>query len=97
MVKENNMKLVNPSPTVKDIPNKASSTTLPSIVISIVVIAAISLIGVTFAYALGHHFSNIPTSLDSSGICASEKLAFEQNGYYNNLEEYSAILSSSSK
>jgi hypothetical protein len=30
-------------------------------------------------------------------MSASEKLAFEENGYYNNLEEYSSALSSSSK
>jgi hypothetical protein len=98
MVKENNMKLVSPILTVKDIPKKAgkgASTTLSSVVISVAVIAAISLIGVAFAYGLGH-FSNIPTSLDKSGICADQKLGFEQKGYYNNMEQFKAALESCS-
>jgi hypothetical protein len=98
MVKEYKMKLVNPSPTVKDIPKKerGASTTLSSIVISVAVIAAISLIGVAFAYGLGH-FSNTPTTLDKSGICADQKLGFEQEGYYNSMEQYNAALESCSR
>ena len=48
MVKKNYLKLV--SPTVKDLPKKASSTTISSIVVSVVVVIAISLIGLSFAY-----------------------------------------------
>jgi hypothetical protein len=95
MVKENNMKLVSPIPRVKDASEKGrgASTTLSSVVISVAVIAAISLIGVAFAYGLGH-FSNVPTSLDKSGICADQKLGFEQQGYYNNMEQFKAALES---
>jgi hypothetical protein len=96
MVKENNMKLVSPIPTVKDISKKAgkgASTTLSSIVISVAVISVISLIGVAFAYGLGH-FSNIPTSLDKSRICADQKLGFEQKGYYTNMEQFRSALGS---
>ena len=99
MVKENKMKLVNPSPTVKDIPKKAgqgTSTTLSSIIISVAVIAAICLIGVAFAYGLGH-FSNTPASLDKSGICASEKLGYEQQGYYKSMEQFESALGSCSR
>ena len=98
MVKENKMKLVNPSLSVKDTPKKerGASTTLSSILISVAVIAAICLIGVAFAYGLGH-FSNTPASLDKSGICASEKLGYEQQGYYKSMEQFESALGSCSR
>jgi hypothetical protein len=82
MVKENNLKLV--SPTIKEIPKKAagaSTTTLFSIVVSMAIIASISVIGITLAYILSH-------STDVEGKCIKDVLAFEQKGYYANLEGY---------
>ena len=92
MVKKNNLKLV--SPTLKEIPKKAgagaggvSKTTLFSIVVSMAVIASISVIGITLGYMLSY-------SRDIEGKCIKDVLAFEQKGYYANLEEYKAASAS---
>ena len=89
MVKKNNLKLV--SPTVKEIEKKAgggaSTTTLFSIVVSMAIIASISVIGITLGYMLKY-------SSDVEGKCVKDLLAFEQKGYYANLEEYKAASAS---
>jgi hypothetical protein len=91
MVKRNDLKLVSPT-VVKEIPKKAvgggrRSTTLFSIVVSMVIIASISVIGITLGYMLGQ-------SSDVEGKCIKDVLAFEQKGYYANLEEYKAASAS---
>jgi hypothetical protein len=90
MVKRNDLKLVSPT-VVKEIPKKAwgerSTTTLFSIVVSMVIIASISVIGITLGYMLGQ-------SPDVEGKCIKDVLAFEQKGYYANLEEYKAASAS---
>jgi hypothetical protein len=73
MVKENNLKLVNPTP--KTYQKKASSTTLSSIVVSVVVVIAISLIGLSFAYMF-----NSPSYLDTIKGCTDKIHGFEQKG-----------------
>ena len=84
MVKENKLKLVSPTLGTKTKPIPvARSTVLSSIVISILVIASISAIGITIAYMLGY-------STDMTGKCVKDVLAFEQKGYYPSLEEYKA-------
>ena len=92
MVKKNNLKLV--SPTVKEIPKKAGgggggafTTTLFSIVVSMAIIASISVIGITLGYMLSY-------STEVEGKCIKDVLAFEQKGYYANLEEYKAASAS---
>ena len=88
MVKENKLKLVSPIVTTtitKTIPK--GSKVLSSIVISILVIASISAIGITIAYMLGH-------STDMSAKCVKDVLLFEQKGYYSNLEGYKAASAS---
>jgi hypothetical protein len=92
MVKKNNLKLV--SPTVKEIEKKAgggrggaSTTTLFSIVVSMAIIASISVIGITLGYMLSY-------STEVEGKCIKDVLAFEQKGYYANLEEYKAASAS---
>jgi hypothetical protein len=93
MIKENKLKLVSPSTvsTTRTIP-KAPSTTLFSIVVSISVIASISVIGIAFAYVLSH--SSTGDTLDMKGKCISNIYGYEQKGYYANLEEYKAALAS---
>ena len=89
MVKENKLKLVSHSTvatTTKPIA-VIRSTVLSSIVISILVIASISAIGITLAYMLSH-------STDMSGKCVKDVLVFEQKGYYSNLEGYKAASAS---
>ena len=91
MVKENDLKLVSPT-VVKEIPKKAAvgggrSTTLFSIVVSMAIIASISVIGITLGYMLSY-------STDIEGKCIKDVLAFEQKGYYANLEEYKAASAS---
>ena len=93
MVKENSLKLV--SQTLKEIEKKAggwggggaSTTTLFSIVVSMAIIASISVIGITLGYTLSY-------SSDVEGKCVKDVLAFEQKGYYANLEEYKAASAS---
>jgi hypothetical protein len=91
MVKRNDLKLV--SPTVKEIPKKAgggggaSTTTLFSIVVSMAIIASISVIGITLGYMLSY-------SIDAEGKCIRNVLAFGQMGYYANFEEYQAAYAS---
>src|ERR1044071_6643174 len=94
MVKENNLNLVSPT-IVKEIPRKAgmgggigvSTTTLFSIVVSMAIIASISIIGITLGYMLSY-------STDVEGKCVKDVLAFEQKGYYANLEQYKAASAS---
>jgi hypothetical protein len=91
MVKENNLKLVSPT-VVKQIPKKAggggaSTTIIFSIVVSMAIIASISVIGITLGYMLSY-------STDVEGKCVKDVLAFEQKGYYANLEEYKAASAS---
>ena len=90
MVKENSLKLVSPT-VVKEIPKKAGlggrSTTLFSIVVSMAIIASISIIGITLGYMLSY-------STDVEGKCVKDDLAFEQKGYYANLEQYKAASAS---
>jgi hypothetical protein len=45
------------------------------------IIMAVSVIGLGFAYTISH-------STDMGGKCINNVLAFEQKGYYANLEEY---------
>jgi hypothetical protein len=93
MVKENNLKLVSPT-VVKEIPKKAGggrSTALSSIVISVVVILAISLIGLGFAYMGSNH-----SYLDSVKGCTGMIHGFEQKGYYTNMEQFKSALGSCS-
>ena len=92
MVKENKLKLV--SPTLKEIPKKAtgsgvrvSRTTLFSIVVSMAVIASISIIGITLGYMLSY-------STQVEGKCIQNVLAFEQKGYYADLEQFKAASAS---
>jgi competence protein ComGF len=65
----------------------ASGTTLFSIVVSMAIIASISVIGITLAYMLSY-------SSDVDGKCINNVLAFEQQGYYANLEGYKAASAS---
>ena len=93
MAKKNNLKLV--SPTVKEIEKKGgggggggtSTTTLFSIVVSMAIIASISVIGITLGYMVSY-------STEVEGKCIKDVLAFEQKGYYANLEEYKAASAS---
>jgi hypothetical protein len=89
MVKENKLQLVSPD-GVKEIPKRAggsSRTTLFSIVVSMTIIASISVIEITLAYTLSY-------SSDVDGKCVKDFLAFEQKGYYVSLEEYKAASAS---
>ncbi len=89
MVKKNNVKLVSPT-VVKEIPKKAGGsfrTTLFSIVVSMAIIASISVIGITLGYMLSY-------STEVDGKCIKDFLAFEQKGYYASLEEYKAASAS---
>ena len=90
MVKKNYLKLV--SPTVKDLPKKASSTTISSIVVSVVVVIATSLIGLSFAY-----MANSPNYLDTIKGCTDTIHGFEQRGYYTNMEQFKSALESCSR
>ena len=90
MVKETKLELVSyPYSTVTT--TKATpkgSKILSSIIISIAIIASISVIGITTAYMLSH-------STDiGGGKCLKDVLVFEQKGYYPNLEEYKAASAS---
>jgi hypothetical protein len=94
MVKKNKLKLVGSKiTTTKALPKEAasSSTTLFSIVVSIIIIASISAIGIYFAYMISH-FSTTP--LDIKSKCISSILGFEQKGYYSNAEELKTALAS---
>jgi hypothetical protein len=79
MVKRNDLKLVSPT-VVKEIPKKAGgrSTTLFSVVVSMAIIASISVIGITLGYMMSY-------SADVEGKCVKDVLAFEQKGYYATL------------
>jgi hypothetical protein len=92
MVKKNDLKLVSPS-VVKEIPKTSGerSTALSSIVISVVVILAISLIGLGFAYMVSNH-----SYLDTVKGCTGMIHGFEQQGYYTNMEQFKSALGSCS-
>jgi hypothetical protein len=92
MVKKNDLKLVSPS-VVKEIPKTSGerSTALSSIVISVVVILAISLIGLGFAYMVSNH-----SYLDTVKGCTGIIHGFEQKGYYTNMEQFKSALGSCS-
>ena len=84
MNKRNSGRLISPTSAVKEaFPLKpvASRTTLFSIVVSMAIIASISVIGITLAYTMSH-------STDMGGKCINNVLAFEQQGYYAKLEGY---------
>ena len=68
-----------------------SSTTLSSIVVSVVVVIAISLIGLSFAYV-----GSNPTYLDTVKGCTDKILGFEQKGYYTKMEQFKSALESCS-
>ena len=85
MNKRNSVRLINPTAAVKEMSPRpvASRTTLFSIVVSMAIIASISVIGITLAYMLSY-------SSDVDGKCIKDVLTFEQQGYYANLEGYKA-------
>jgi hypothetical protein len=89
MNKRNSVRLINPTTAVKEMSPRqvASRTTLFSIVVSMAIIASISVIGITLGYMLSH-------STDVDGKCIKNVLAFEQKGYYANLEEYNTASAS---
>ena len=91
MNKRNSGRLVSPPMTaLKEMsPPRpvASRTTLFSIVVSMAVIASISVIGISLGYMLSY-------STDVDGKCVKDVLAFEQKGYYANLEQYKAASAS---
>jgi hypothetical protein len=91
MVKENNLKII--GPTVKEIPKQAggASAKLSSIVVSVVILIAISLIGLSFAYIASN-----PSYLNTVRECTGKIYGFEQKGYYNNMEQFNAALESCS-
>jgi hypothetical protein len=91
MVKENNLKIIGPA--VKEIPKQAgeASAKLSSIVASVVILIAISLIGLSFAYIASN-----PSYLNTVRECTGKIYGFEQKGYYNNLEQFNAALESCS-
>jgi hypothetical protein len=89
MIKRNSIGLISPTTVEKErsaLP-LASTTTLFSIVVSVAIIASISVIGITLGYMLSH-------STDVDGKCIKNVLAFEQNGYYANFEEYNTASAS---
>jgi hypothetical protein len=89
MIKRNSIGLISPTTVEKErspLP-LASTTTLFSIVVSMAIIASISVIGITLGYMLSH-------STDVEGKCIKDVLAFEQKGYYANLEGYKAASAS---
>lgn len=75
MVKENNLKAIGPA--VNDIPKQAggASTKLSSIVVSVVVLIAISLIGLSFAYIASN-----PRYLNTVRECTGKIYGLEQKG-----------------
>ena len=83
MNKRNSGRLISPTTALKEMSPRpvASTTTLFSIVVSMAIIASISVIGITLGYMLSYS-SNV------DGKCIKDVLAFEQKGYYANLEEY---------
>ena len=89
MNKRNSGILISPMSALKEMPPRpvGSRTTLFSIVVSMAIIASISVIGITLAYTLSY-------SSDVDGKCVKDVLAFEQKGYYANLEEYKAASAS---
>jgi len=89
MNKRNSVRLINPTTAVKEMsPRPAvSTTTLFSIVVSMAIIASISVIGITLGYMLSY-------SSDVDGKCIKNVLAFEQKGYYANLEGFKAASAS---
>jgi hypothetical protein len=84
MNKRNDGRLISPMTALKEIsPPRpvASRTTLFSIVVSMAIIASISVIGIALAYMLSY-------STDVDGKCIKNVLALEQKGYYASLEGY---------
>ena len=96
MVKKNKLKPIGSTvTTTKILPKEAaSSTTLFSIVVSVIIIASISAIGIYFAYMISHFSTTPTTGLDIKSKCISNILGFEQKGYYSNAEELKAALAS---
>ena len=87
--RNSSIRLISPTTAVKEMSPRpaASTTTLFSIVVSMAIIASISVIGITLAYVLSY-------SSDVDGKCVKDVLAFEQQGYYASLEGYKAASAS---
>jgi hypothetical protein len=83
IIRNSSIRLISPTTAVKERSPRAAAytTTLFSIVVSMAIIMAVSVIGLGFAYTISH-------STDMGGKCINNVLAFEQKGYYANLEEY---------
>ena len=95
MVKENKLKLISPTLSTKTKPMPVTrSTVSSSVVISIIIIASISAIGITIAYMISHFSTTPATPLDIKSKCISSIIGFEEKGYYPNVDAYKAASAS---